>query len=211
MGRALDSETSLILLVRLQQDATNQHVWAEFVEYYRPKLYGWCLGWGLQDADAQDVTQNVMLRLVEKVRDFRYDPRGNFLAWLKTLARHAVSDLCQTGRRAGRGSGGGLADWLLESVAAREDQVQRLDEEFDWELLEEAMQRIRLRVAPQTWQAFCLTALKRLSGAEAAARIPMQVAQVFVAKRRVLRMLRDEVARLGLADTLPRVPLQRIP
>jgi RNA polymerase sigma-70 factor (ECF subfamily) len=188
---------SLVLLLRLQRDATNQQVWAAFVEHYRPKLYGWCLGWGLQDADAQDVTQNVMMRLVEKVRDFGYDPRGCFLAWLKTLARHAVSDLCQAGRRAGRGSGGGLAGWLLESVAAREDQVQRRDEEFDRELLEEAMLRIRLRVAPQTWQAFRLTALEGLSGAEAAARIPMHVAQVFVAKLRVHRMLRDEVARIG--------------
>jgi RNA polymerase sigma-70 factor (ECF subfamily) len=200
MGRTRDSETSLILLVRLQRDPTNQQVWAEFVDHYGLKLYGWCLGWGLQDADAQDVTQNVMLRLAEKLRDFRYDPRGSFLAWLKTLARHAVSDLCQAGRRAGWGSGGGLAGWLLEGVAAREDQAQRLDEEFDRELLKKAMLRVRLRVAPQTWQAFCLTALEGLSGAETAVRIPMQVAQVFVAKRRVQRMLRDEVARLGRLD-----------
>ena len=53
-----------------------------------------------------------------------------------------------------------------------------------------------LRVAPQTWEAFRLTALEGLSGAEAAERIPMQVAQVFVAKRRVQKMLTAEVAKL---------------
>jgi RNA polymerase sigma-70 factor (ECF subfamily) len=73
-------------------------------------------------------------------------------------------------------------------------------------LLEEAMLRVRLRVAPQTWQAFRLTALEGLSGTKAAARIPMRVAQVFVARRRVQRMLRDEVARLGKVNDLGEAP-----
>ena len=59
--------------------------------------------------------------------------------------------------------------------------------------------RVRLRVAPQTWQAFALTALEGLSGAEAACAIPMQVAQVFIAKRRVQKMLQEEVAKLEKA------------
>jgi RNA polymerase sigma-70 factor (ECF subfamily) len=62
--------------------------------------------------------------------------------------------------------------------------------------LQEAMTRVRLRVAPQTWEAFRLTALEGLSGADAARQIPMQVAQVFVAKRRVQKMLREEIDRL---------------
>ena len=62
------------------------------------------------------------------------------------------------------------------------------------------MARVRLRVAPQTWEAFRLTALEGLSGAEAAQRIPMQVAQVFVAKRRVQKMLSSEVAKLEGRD-----------
>jgi RNA polymerase sigma-70 factor (ECF subfamily) len=55
-------------------------------------------------------------------------------------------------------------------------------------------------VAPQTWEAFRLTALEGLSGADAAEKIPMQVAQVFVARRRVQKMLREEVARLEGSD-----------
>jgi hypothetical protein len=53
--------------------------------------------------------------------------------------------------------------------------------------------RVRLRVAPQTWEAFRLTAQDGLPGAEVAARIGMQAAQVYVAKRRVQKMLQDEV------------------
>ena len=191
-----DSGTRVTLLGRLRRDPTDQAVWEEFVEHYGPRIYGWCRKWNLQEADAQDVTQNVLLRLAEKLRDFSYDPSRSFRAWLKTLTHHAWSDFLESRRRPGQGSGDSGVESLLHSVEAREDLVKQLEAEFDREILEEAMMRVRLRVAPQTWEAFRLTALEGLSGADAGARIPMQVAQVFVAKRRVQKMLQEEVARL---------------
>ncbi|HYT92723.1 MAG TPA: sigma-70 family RNA polymerase sigma factor [Gemmataceae bacterium] len=194
--RAADSGTRITLLGRLRRDPTNETAWAEFVDHYGAKIYAWCRKWNLQEADAQDVTQNVLLKLARKISEFTYDPSRSFRAWLKTLTHHAWSDFLESRQRPGLGSGDSQQADLLQSVEARDDLVQRLEEEFDRELLREAMARVRLRVAPQTWQAFTLTALEGLSGAEAAQRIPMQVAQVFVAKRRVQKMLREEVARL---------------
>ncbi len=196
MSGAHDSGTRVTLLGRLRRDPTNQAAWGEFVEHYGGKIYGWCRKWGLQEADAQDVTQMVLLNLARKMREFAYDPSKSFRAWLKTLTHHAWSDFLESRQRPGLGSGDSRTEGVLHSLAARDDLVQQLEAEFDRELLEEAMARVRLRVAPQTWQAFALTALEGHSGAEAAARIPMQVAQVFVAKRRVQKMLQDEVARL---------------
>src|SRR5262249_28760815 len=76
MGGTDDSarETHVSLLGRLRRDPTNQAAWAEFVEHYGGKIYAWCRRWNLQEADAQDVTQNVLLRLAQKMRDFAYDP-----------------------------------------------------------------------------------------------------------------------------------------
>jgi RNA polymerase sigma-70 factor (ECF subfamily) len=74
--------------------------------------------------------------------------------------------------------------------------VQRLQTEFDQELLEEAMTRVRQRVEPQTWEAFRLMSMEGLSGAEAARRIPMKEPMVFVARGRVLKLLRQEVQKL---------------
>ena len=48
---------------------------------YRPQVYGWCLKWGLQGADADDVTQQVLVKLIETMRTFRYDPARRFRAW----------------------------------------------------------------------------------------------------------------------------------
>lgn len=199
MARPSDSGTQVTLLGRLCQDPANQAYWAEFVDRYGAKIYGWCQKWGLQEADAQDVTQDVLLRLAGRMQHFRYDPARSFRAWLKTVTRHAWADFHEHRQRLGRGSGDSQVLEMLRAVEARDDLLKKLDEEFDREVLEEAMVRVRLRVAPQTWEAFRLTALEGLSGAEAARRIPMEVAQVFVAKRRVQKRLREEVQKLEAA------------
>jgi RNA polymerase sigma factor (sigma-70 family) len=196
MSGPQDSGTRITLLGRLQHDPTDARAWGEFVDHYGVKIYGWCRKWRLQEADAQDVTQAVLLKLACKMRDFRYDPSRSFRSWLRTLTHHAWSDFLQMRSRAGLGSGDSNVADMLHSVEARDDLIRDLEGQFDHELLEEAMARVRLRVAPQTWEAFRLTAVEGLAGAEAAQQIPMQVAQVFVAKRRVQKMLREEIAKL---------------
>ncbi|MBY0231174.1 MAG: sigma-70 family RNA polymerase sigma factor [Gemmataceae bacterium] len=195
VGKA-DSGTRVSLLGRLQRDPDDQQAWSEFVDQYGGRIYDWCKRWSLQDADAQDVTQNVLLKLAAKLREFRYDPSRSFRAWLKTLAHHAWSDYVEARARPGQGSGDSAVGRLLSDVQARDDLVRHLDEAFERELLQQAMARARLRVEPQTWEAFRLTALEGVSGADAAIRIPMQVAQVYVAKRRVQKIIREEAAKL---------------
>jgi RNA polymerase sigma factor (sigma-70 family) len=189
-----DSRTSASLLARLRAAPADQTAWAEFVDRYGRKLYGWCRHWGLQEADAQDVTQDVLVRLAEKMRGFTYDASRSFRAWLKTVARHALSDFCDARGRAA--AGGSQAVELLHAVEAREDLVRRLEDEFDREVYDEAVARVRVRVNPKTWRAFELTALADRPGAEVAAELGMNVAAVFVARGRVQKMLQDEVRAL---------------
>jgi RNA polymerase sigma-70 factor (ECF subfamily) len=138
----------------------------------------------------------VLLKLANKMRTFTYDPAGSFRGWLKTVTRHTWSELRQAQERHGVGSGDTEVLGRLQTIEAREDLVKCLEEEFDQELLEEATARVRLRVAPHTWEAFRLVALEHRSGAEAAAALDMKVATVFVAKSKVQKMLREEVRRL---------------
>jgi RNA polymerase sigma-70 factor (ECF subfamily) len=201
MDNPTDSATSPTLLGRLRLDPNNQTAWNTFVQRYGPRIYGWCRGWNLQDADAQDVTQNVLLKLAAKLCTFQYDPAGSFRGWLKTLTHHAWHDFQEGRRRAGLGSGDSQVAQLLDSVEARDDLARRLEEEFDQELLEQAMARVRLRVQARTWEAFRLTALEGLSGAEAAARLDMKVAHVFVAKSEVREKVQEELRKLEGAPT----------
>jgi RNA polymerase sigma-70 factor (ECF subfamily) len=196
------SQTSSTLLGKLRHDPRDQAAWEEFVERYGPQIYGWGRKWGLQDADAHDVTQDVLVKLAEKMRGFTYDRAGSFRGWLKTLAYHAWSDFLTGRQRPGAGSGDSQIVTLLESVEARADLAKQLEETYDRELLDAAMARVRLRVKPRTWEAFRLTALEGLPGAAAAQRLQMKVANVFVAKSDVQKMLREEMAKLEESDSV---------
>jgi RNA polymerase sigma-70 factor (ECF subfamily) len=199
MSQVTDSQTSMNLLETLRREPSEPRAWGEFVQRYRPKIYGWCCAWGLQGADADDVAQNVLAKLTETMRAFRYDPTRSFRAWLKRVTRRALLDFV-----AGSGRGAGLGDdqaWdVLHSLEARADLARQLAEAFDHELLDAAMARVRNRVAPSSWEAFRLTALEGLTGAEAARRLQVPVANVFMAKHRVRKMLQNEVRMLDSAE-----------
>ena len=196
MAGPIHSRTRVTLLGRLRHDPTDAQAWNEFVDHYGGKVLAWCRRWGLQEADAQDVTQAVLLTLAVRLRDFSYDPSRSFKAWLKTVARHAWQDFLDGRQRPGLGSGDTRVHEQLQSVEARDDLLRQLDDAFDRELLDEAVRRVRLRVEPQTWEAFRLTALEGLSGAEAARRTGLRASHVYVARFRVQEMLREEVQKL---------------
>jgi RNA polymerase sigma factor (sigma-70 family) len=188
------TRTSPSLLGRLR-DAADQQAWVEFVRRYGPLIYGWSRRWRLAETDAEDVTQTVLVKLIEKMRAFEYDPARSFRAFLKTLTHYAWCDLLRARQRHGAAGGEGVQE-ALASLEARDDLVQRLSAEFDREVLEEAMERVRARVEAHTWEAFRLTAQEGLSGAAVAERLGMKVATVFKAKSKVQKMLQEEVAQL---------------
>src|SRR5262245_32084865 len=133
-----DSRTSPSLLGRLREAPADQAAWAQFVERYAPRVYAWCRQWGLQEADAEDVTQDVLTLLSDRMRRFQYDPEGSFRGWLRTVTHHAWADFLARRARAGRGSGDSQALERLQAVEARDDLAGRLEAEFDSELLERA-------------------------------------------------------------------------
>jgi RNA polymerase sigma-70 factor (ECF subfamily) len=190
--------TRVTLLTRLRRDPSDQAGWDEFVERYGRHIYRWCRHWKLQDADAEDLTQDILVKLTQKLRTFAYDPSRSFRGWLKTVAHHAWRDFVDDRRYAGRAAGDGRVQELILTLEAREDLARRLEEAFDLELLDAAEVRVRLRVAPHTWEAFRLMALKGLPVAEVAARVRLQVAMVYVAKSKVQKMLREEIGQLEM-------------
>jgi RNA polymerase sigma-70 factor (ECF subfamily) len=196
MADASELRTSPTLLGRLRHAPADEAAWGRFVDLYGPRVYGWCRHWRLQDADAQDVTQVVLTRLAEKLRTFTYDRDRSFRGWLKTLTDHACSDLLQHRQRPGGGTGDSRIAELLQTVEARADLARELEEEYDRELLDEAMTRVRQRVEARTWDCFRLLALEGRSGAEAAATLGMKVATVFVARSKVQKMIQAELRQL---------------
>lgn len=189
--------TSLTLLARLRAAPPDAVEWTEFVRLYGPRVDRWCRHWGLQGADAEDVTQTVMARLSRRLRDFKRQRPGSFRSYLRTITHHAWQDLIEAQREAAIGSGRTTVIERLGEIEARDDLAARLAEAYDGELLEIAMERVRARVEMRTWEAFRLGAIEGLPGAEVAARVGMEVATAYKARSKVQKMLQDEVRQLG--------------
>jgi RNA polymerase sigma-70 factor (ECF subfamily) len=202
MGADSADTTRVTLLHRLTRNPTDQLSWAEFVHFYGPAIRGWLIHWGLQEADTQDVAQNVLLRLTHKLPQFKYDPARSFRGWLKTLTHHAWHDFVTEAGYRTRGSGDTSVLDQLQSIAAREDLAARVEATFDKELLETALRRARARVAAATWQSFQLVALDGVPPQAAADRLGLRVSQVYLNRHRVQKLVQEEVRAIegGTAD-----------
>jgi RNA polymerase sigma factor (sigma-70 family) len=137
-------DTSVTLMVRLQRFPADPQAWDEFVERYRPMIRACSLKWHLQDSDADDAVQDVLVKLVAAIRKLQYDPDRSFRAWLKTVTQHALSDFVAS-RRKDPGRIAASIDVIAESAEAKTDLQQRLEHAFDAEVLELAMHRVKKR------------------------------------------------------------------
>jgi len=190
------SRTGSVLLLLLSNPA-DPDCWEAFVARYGPKIFGWCRQRGLQEADAQDVTQEVLTKLLQKLRTFAYDPRkGSFRGWLKTVTHHAWSDYLESQQRdAAAGEDNAIRE-RLDSLEAREDLLTNLAETFDLEVLAEAQARVQLQVSPRDWKIFEALAMDGQPGPVVAKELGMNVSAVLMAKSRVQKKLREQIRRL---------------
>lgn len=194
MGDAPSSVTSPSLLLKVG-DPNNKEAWAAFDKRYRQKISSWCLGQGLREADADDVTQEILMQIPKKMALFAYDPAKSFRAWLKTVTIRAVLDLRRKNARWQCSDGSSIVD-KLASAETQNDLLQHLEHEFELELFEEAKSRVRSRVNFATWEAFRLTALENRPGKEVGALLGIKVAAVYVYRNRVQQLLAEEIRKL---------------
>ncbi|MEZ6128464.1 MAG: sigma-70 family RNA polymerase sigma factor [Planctomycetaceae bacterium] len=187
------------LLARVR-DITDAEAWREFVADYGPLILKWCEKHGLQPADSEDVVQDVLARLVSAMRTFDYNPgRGRFRGWLKTVTQNAVIDFVKSRQRPGEGSGDSAIGRILDACESG-DTVEELSRAFEQqaeiELLREAEARVKLRVKPANWDAWRLSMHENMKAAEIARRLEIEVTDVYVARSRVSKMLKEEVTRI---------------
>ena len=192
MSTNREQDTSVTLMVRVQEDPADPRAWEEFVKRYQPMIRAWCLRWGSQPADADDVAQQVLLKLLTAMKQYGRQAGSGFRGWLKTVTRNAWLDFAASRRRSGPYPES--INSIADSSDAFSDLENQMERAFEQELLELAMRRVEPRVKPTTWEAFRLTAIENLQGIEAAGRLNMDVSNVFVHKHRVLKMLEEEVA-----------------
>src|SRR5262249_1851113 len=177
------------LLVRIR-DARDKDAWQQFVQVYGPVVYCYGRKHGLQDADAADLTQEVLQAVSTAIGRLDYDRRcGSFAGWLFTLAHHKLHDFLLRQNRPGRGSGDRGGPARLEQQPARPEDRAVWNQEYERRLFHWAAEQVRGHFQDATWQAFYRTAVEGRRGADVAAELGMTVAAVYLAKSRVMARL----------------------
>jgi RNA polymerase sigma factor (sigma-70 family) len=180
------------LLVRLR-DAHDELAWSQFVEIYAPLVYGFARKHGLQDADAADVTQDVLRSVATATKKLEYDPqRGSFRGWLFTVVRNRLRDFWAGQARQCQASGDPAVNRHLQEVPARDEYVE-WQQEYEQQLFHWAAAQVRSAFQDSTWQAFWQTAVEGKSGKEVARALGMTVAAVYLAKARVITRLKEQL------------------
>jgi RNA polymerase sigma-70 factor (ECF subfamily) len=182
------------LLARIK-DTGDRQAWAEFVDMYAPLIYGYALKQGLQDADAADLTQEVLGKVARSAARLDYDPtRGTFRGWLFRVVRNELADLGAARRRHRPGSGDTAVKRRLEEhPAPTQDEVAAWEREYERQLFARACDQVRRDFQESTWQAFWLTAIQGKSGKEVAGVLGLTTAAVYLAKRRVTERLKQQI------------------
>jgi RNA polymerase sigma-70 factor (ECF subfamily) len=183
--------TPVSLLERMRQPG-NQPAWDRFVDLYTPLLYHWGRRAGLQEPDVADLVQDVFQVLVRKMPTFEYDHDRTFRGWLRTILLNRWRTNLR--RRTERPLVNGVDAQLVDADA----QDELIEREYREYLVARALQLMKVDFQPVTWQACWEHVACGRPVAEVAQELGITVKAVYLAKARVLRRLREELA--GLWD-----------
>jgi RNA polymerase sigma-70 factor (ECF subfamily) len=185
--------TRASLLLRLR-DPHDDGVWEEFVRLYAPLVYGYGRRQGLQDADAADLSQEMLGAVAGAVGRLEYDPaKGAFRNWLFTVVRRKLSNWRRNGKRQARGSGAAAAQELLEQCPAPAEADGAWEAEWQRRLFAWACAQGRRGVTDATWQAFWRTAVDGQPVKRVAGDLGLSAGAVYLARSRVVARLKQLV------------------
>lgn len=184
MSNPPKTRASLILRLRKLEDL---EAWEQFSEIYEPFIFRMARSKGLQDADARDLTQEVMVRVANSIQNWKPEQnRGSFRGWLSRITRNLVVDFLRSKSRKIKPVS------LVEEVPACAEA-----ELFDLELRKQAFawasEKVKGTFQESTWQAFWLTAVENRSVSEAANETGLTTGAVYIARSRAMSRLKEAV------------------
>lgn len=192
-----ETKTSGSLIARAR--ARDERAWERLVHLYAPLVSRWCRGVGLQVSDEADVLQEVFRSVAQNLGRFRNDrPGDSFRAWLHTLTRSKIQDHFRAQQRGPLPLGGSTILRLLHALPAAEARSSTSEHDEDSEITSRALQFLRSEFEERTWRAFLRTAVDRVPAKEVGEELGMSAGAVRVARSRVLKRLREELADLGI-------------
>jgi RNA polymerase sigma-70 factor (ECF subfamily) len=167
------------------------------VDVYGPLIYRQGRRRGLQDADAADMTQEVLLQVSRSIQTFEYRPeQGRFRDWLGTVTVNKIRTWLTRRASVAHAQGDADAPDPLRSVAAGAQDTE-WEEEFSRHILHLALTRIQPHFEEHVWRAFESVWRDDRPPAQVARDLGQRIDWVYMVEARVLKRLQEEVRELA--------------
>jgi RNA polymerase sigma factor (sigma-70 family) len=191
-------------LLRRLRNWDDHGSWQDFFDTYWKLIYSVAIKAGLSEAEARDVVQETVLAVAKQMRENGYDrTRSSFKNWLCLITRRRIIDHFRK-----RTDPKLLATPQSSDETTRTDPIARVpdpaslkldavwEEEWQKNLLDAAIERVKQQVTPKQFQIFDLSVLRELPVAEVKTILKVNAAQVYLARHRVGALIKNEVKRL---------------
>jgi RNA polymerase sigma-70 factor (ECF subfamily) len=187
------SVTSFSLLERLRQDP-DESAWERLVDLYTPLIRVWLRRYALLDQDADDLVQEVLTIVVRKIPEFKKNAQvGSFRRWLRSITVNCLRGFWRSQRYRPKAAGIGDFAAVLDQLEDPHSALSRLwDEEHDAHVARRLLARIRPHFEAKTWLAFQRVAIEGVPVDLVAKELGITVNAVFIAKSRVVHLLKQE-------------------
>jgi RNA polymerase sigma factor (sigma-70 family) len=199
------------LLTRLK-NRDDSEGWRIFFDTYWKLIYGFALKFGLSDDEAQEVVQETVIGVAKYIESFKYKQnRGSFKSWLLRMTRWRISD--QVRKRFPSSPGPPSTRSGEEEDTKRTTLVDQIPDPAsldlnrawneDWQknLMDAAMERVKQKVKPKQYQMFDLYVIKEWPVDVICRSLGVSVGQVYIAKHRVASLIKKEI------KTLEKLPI----
>jgi len=191
--------TRYSLLSRLQ-NRDDQDSWKDFFETYWRLIYSIALKSGLTEAEAQDAVQETVICVAKDIEKFKHDRSlGSFKGWLRNLTRWRIADQLRKREPVAAAENALSAEnvdmsGLTEISDPANDTLEKIwEEEWRSNLMSAAAERVKHRVREEHYQMFDLNVMRQWPASKVAEALGVNIAQVYLAKHRMLALIRKEV------------------
>ncbi len=189
-------------LIQRLKNVHDDESWRDFFDTYWKLIYNSAVKAGLSDAESQDVVQETVLSAWRSLPQMQYDAGGSFKGWLLQLTSWRIRDYIRDRQRGVQPLRGepetGTGTALIERIPdpAGFGLEAAWDEEFELNLLEVAVERVKLKVDPKDYQIFDLYTFKEWPATNVAETLGVSRGRVYLAKHRVGGLIKKALKKL---------------
>jgi RNA polymerase sigma factor (sigma-70 family) len=192
--------TNPVLLSKLCSRDGTESDWQLFYAQYKGLVARWCIRFGVDPGELDDIYHEILLKLVHSVA--QYDPESGhrFRSWLKTIVLNALVDRLRVAKNNPFPAPvGDIHEWVAHTPESGgiPDDLDRLADELTLHSSPAAriLSRCRSRVAADTWDAFVRREVLDEPVAVIARDMGLRKASVYQSVSRLRGIIREESRR----------------